>query len=122
MAVTANKRRKIDHVSSGAEEDDAASFASFSDSGNAEAAEDVDEDVDQEMQDGSDGEEDDSENEEPAAAKDTNLRSNSLLQQSGDKLDGTLRKMRLLPAQAHSHPAPSRAICLKCRSTSFWNS
>ena len=36
MAIAGNKRRKIDHVSSGGEEDDAASFASFGDEGNAE--------------------------------------------------------------------------------------
>lgn len=78
MSVPGNKRRKIEHVSSGAEEDDAASFASFSDSGNAEDADDVDEDVDQEVQDGSDGEEDGSEDEEPADVKDTKAATTSV--------------------------------------------
>jgi U3 small nucleolar RNA-associated protein 22 len=66
MAVTGNKRRKIDHVSSGAEEDDAASFASLSESGNAEDGEEVDDNEDQEMQDGSDGEDGDVDGEVPA--------------------------------------------------------
>jgi U3 small nucleolar RNA-associated protein 22 len=66
MAVTGNKRRKIEHVSSGAEEDDAASFASFNDSGNAENGEDTeDNDQDEEMEDGSDGEDDAEEGEAP---------------------------------------------------------
>ena len=36
MAIAGNKRRKIDHVSSGDEEDDAASFASFGDEASSE--------------------------------------------------------------------------------------
>lgn len=78
MAVTGNKRRKIDHVSSGDEEEDAASFASFDDSENAEDGEDLNDDADQDMQDGSEGEEDDVEEEVEPAAEDNDATSKSV--------------------------------------------
>lgn len=56
MAIAVNKRRKIDHVSSGDEEDDAASFASFGDEARSEETKAVNGDKDQEMNDGSEDE------------------------------------------------------------------
>ncbi|KAM0717461.1 hypothetical protein Q7P37_007313 [Cladosporium fusiforme] len=71
MALTGNKRRKIDHVSSGDEQDDSASFASFDDSKNPENGEEMSEDEmddDHEMEDGSGSDEETSTKKEETPA------------------------------------------------------
>lgn len=70
MAIAGNKRRKIDHVSSGDEDEEAASFASFGNSGSADESKAVNGDEDENMMDGSEAEGDDGD-EEAAATKDT---------------------------------------------------
>ena len=70
MALAGNKRRKLDHVSSGDEEEDNASFASFEEAENAEddvSDEEMDEDdVDEDMEDGSEEDDDEDGEEEDA--------------------------------------------------------